>query len=61
LRTIGGNDAFISTFGLYYLPARFRGLEFSALVDNVWDSSFQEVPSVPAARRQFSIGATQRW
>lgn len=61
LRTIGGNDAFISTFGLYYLPARFRGLEFSALVDNVWDSSFQEVPSVPAARRQFSIGATLRW
>ncbi len=61
LRTIGGNDAFISTFGLYYLPARFRGLEFSALVDNVWDSRFQEVPSVPAARRQFSIGAALRW
>ena len=61
LRTIGGNDAFLSTFGFYYLPPRFHGLEFSALVDNVWDSSFEEVPSVPAARRQFSIGATLRW
>lgn len=61
LRTVGGDDAFISTFGLYYLPARFRGLEFSALVDNVWDSRFQEVPSVPAARRQFSVGAALRW
>jgi vitamin B12 transporter len=61
LRVIGGNEAFISTLGLYYLPPRGHGLEFSLLVDNLWDSDFQEVPAVPAARRQFSIGAAYRW
>jgi len=40
LRTVGGNDALNSAFGLYYLPPRFRGLELSLLVDNLWDSSF---------------------
>ena len=61
LRTVGGNEAFLSTTGLYYLPPRWRGVEFSALVDNLWDSSFQEVPAVPAARRQYSLGAAYRW
>lgn len=61
LRTVGGNAAFLSAFGLYYLPPAARGLEFSLLVNNVWDSSFQEVPAVPAARRQFSVGAAYRW
>jgi len=61
LRVTGGNDAFISALGLYYLPPKLRGLEFSLLVDNLWDSDFQEVPAVPAARRQFSVGATYRW
>jgi vitamin B12 transporter len=61
LRTLGGNEAVFSTFGFYYLPPRWRGVEFSALVDNVWDSDFQQVPAVPAARRQFSIGAAFRW
>ncbi len=61
LRVIGGNDAFLSTFGFYYLPPKLRGVEFSALVSNVWNSEFQEVPSVPAARRQYSLGAAWRW
>jgi vitamin B12 transporter len=61
LRVTGGNDAFLSAFGLYYLPPGVRGLEFSLLVDNLWDSSFQEVPAVPAARRQFAVGAAYRW
>ncbi|MDB6165631.1 MAG: TonB dependent receptor [Lacunisphaera sp.] len=61
LRTIGGNNAFLSAVGLYYLPSRVRGLEFSLLVDNLWDSDFQQVPAVPAARRQFSVGAAYRW
>jgi hypothetical protein len=61
LRTVGGNDAFISTLGLYYLPPRVRGLEFSVLIDNFWDSDFQEVPAVPAPRRQFSAGVAYRW
>jgi len=61
LRVIGGNNAVLSSFGFYYLPPRWRGVEFSLLMDNVWDSSFQEIPAVPAARRQVSIGAAWRW
>ncbi len=61
LRTVGGNEAFVTSAGLYYLPPRVRGLEISLLVDNLWDSDFQEVPSVPAARRQVSSGVAYRW
>lgn len=61
LRVIGGDNAFVSTVGVYYLPPRMRGLELSLLVDNLGDSAYQEVPAVPAARRQFSVGAACRW
>lgn len=61
LRTVGGDEAFLTSVGLYYLPPKIRGLELSARMDNVWDDDFQEVPAVPAARRQFSMGAAYRW
>jgi len=61
LRVVGGDQAWGAAMGLYYLPPRLRGVEFSALVDNLWDSDFQQVPGVPAARRQFSLGAAYRW
>jgi outer membrane receptor protein involved in Fe transport len=61
LRVVGGNAAFLSSVGLYYLTPWRRGLEFSLLVDNIWNSVYQEVPAVPASRRQFSVGATYRW
>ncbi len=61
LRTIGGNEALLSALGLYYLPATINGLELSVRIDNAWDSDYQEVPAVPAARRQFSVGAAWHW
>ena len=61
LRTVGGNEALLSGLGLYYLPPRWRGLELSFRVDNLWDSDFQDVPSVPAGRRQWIAGATYHW
>jgi hypothetical protein len=61
LRVAGGDRAFLTSAGLYYLPPRLRGLELSVMVDNLWNDDFQEVPAVPAARRQFSAGATYRW
>ena len=61
LRTIGGNEALLSALGLYYLPAAISGLELSVRIDNAWDSDYQEVPAVPAARRQFSVGAAWHW
>ena len=61
LRVIGGDSAVTSSLGLGYRPRRWQGVEFSAMADNVWDSRFQEVPAVPAARRQISIGASYAW
>lgn len=61
LRTIGGDRAWLTGAGLYYTPRQWRGLELSVRVDNAWDSDFQEVPAVPAGRRQYVFGAAYRW
>jgi outer membrane cobalamin receptor len=61
LRTQGGNDALESSLGLSWHPAGERNLEITLQVDNLWNSAFQSVPSVPASRRQLSFGATYGW
>lgn len=61
LRTQGGNDAIVSSLGLYWNPLAGRRFELSLLVDNLWDSAYQSVPGVPASRRQISVGATYGW
>jgi hypothetical protein len=61
LRTAGGNDALVSSLGLSYRPAAWRGWELAAQVDNAGNSAFQAVPGVPASRRQASLGATYAW
>ncbi len=61
LRVIGGDRAVLSSLGLFYRPPRLAGLEFSLQVDNLWDSDFQQVPAVPAARRETSAGMAYRW
>lgn len=61
IRRIGGDNALISSLGLHYLPPSLKGWEFSVLVDNLWDSDFQELPAVPAAPRQVSGSITLRW
>ncbi len=61
LRTLGGNDATLSTLALTFRPGVAGGLEVSASVDNLWQSDFQDVPGVPAAPRQASVGASVRW
>lgn len=61
LRTTGGDEALLSSLGLFYLPPRWRGWEFSLLTDNLWNSRFQEVPAVPAGRRTVTVGVTRRW
>ena len=61
LRTQGGNDAVTSSLGIGWRPAAVRRLEVYAQVDNLWNSAFQAVPGVPAARRQLSFGTTYGW
>ena len=61
LRTAGGDSAVLSTLSAAYDPARWPGLEFTVSVENVWNSGFQEIPSVPAAPRQEAIGVSYAW
>ena len=61
LRTAGGDEAFLSSLGVYFTPPAFPRWELSLLVDNLWQSDFQEVPAVPAARRQAAVGLTRTW
>jgi vitamin B12 transporter len=61
LRTTGGDDAWLSSVGLHYLPPAVPSLELSLLVDNLWNEEFQEVPAVPSGRRQFAAGLAWRW
>jgi hypothetical protein len=61
LRTIGGDQAVLSSLGLFFRPPGVRNLDFHLQVDNLWGSAFQEVPAVPAARREVSAGVTCRW
>jgi len=61
LRTEGGNQAIISSLGFFYRPPIWRNIDFHFQVDNLWNSAFQQVPAVPASRRETSAGVTYRW
>ncbi|MDX2186768.1 MAG: TonB-dependent receptor [Opitutaceae bacterium] len=54
-------DAFLSSVGLYYAPPAVKGLRLAAEVENLWNDEFEEVPAVPAARRQASLGVSYSW
>ncbi len=61
LRTLGGDEAVLSSAALAWRPCAWRGVELFVQVDNLWDSDFQEVPAVPAARRQAALGVNYMW
>jgi vitamin B12 transporter len=61
LRTTGGDGAYLMAAGIYWMSGTIGGLEISVRLDNVWNDDFQEVPAVPAARRQWSAGLTWHW
>jgi hypothetical protein len=61
LRTAGGDEAFLSSIGLFYSLPNWPEMEIGLLVDNLWDDDFQEIPAVPAAGRQVSASVSYRW
>ena len=61
LRSVGGDEALNTAVGIAFRPPAIRGLEASLHVDNLWSSNFQDVPAVPAARRQISAGVGYTW
>lgn len=56
-----GDEAFISSIALYWYPQIGYDLEIIFAVDNLFNSNFEEIPSVPASRRQLSLAATYHW
>ena len=61
LRSAGGDKALTSAFAIVWRPKMWRGVELSLSADNLWDSDFQEVPSVPSARRQVTLSVAYGW
>jgi hypothetical protein len=51
----------ISSLGVFYRPLRMPRLAISVQADNLWNSAFQAVPAVPAARREISTSIACRW
>lgn len=55
------DEPLLSSLGLYYAVPRVKGLTLSAQVDNLWNTYYEEVPLVPGARREWSLGARYAW
>lgn len=51
----------ISSAGIFYSVAAVRGLRLSCEVENLWNSDYEEVPAVPAPKRQVDFGANYSW
>jgi hypothetical protein len=61
LRGANNNKALTSAVSLSYRPPALRQLGFSLQVDNLWNTDFEEVPAVPAARRQVTAAVEYVW
>lgn len=61
LRTPGGNESLATAVGVLFRPPGGRNFEVSLRADNLWNERFQEVPAVPAAPRQLSMGVGATW
>jgi outer membrane cobalamin receptor len=61
LRNPNENKALTSAVSLSYRPHAWPQLGFSLQVDNLWNTDFEEVPAVPAARRQVTAGVEYVW
>ncbi|MDP3070427.1 MAG: TonB-dependent receptor [Opitutaceae bacterium] len=61
LRTVGGRRAVASSLALAFRPKIWPGAEFAVQADNLWNEAFQDVPAVPAARRQLSATISHAW
>ncbi|MDF9832381.1 vitamin B12 transporter [Ereboglobus sp. PH5-5] len=57
------DDALLTSAGVFFAPsiAGWRGLRFFTQATNVWNCGFEEVPAVPAARRQWCAGVMCSW
>lgn len=57
----GPDESALAALALAWRPQAVPGIELTVMVENLWDSRFEEVPAVPAAPRQYAVGAVWRW
>jgi hypothetical protein len=60
LRRASSRDAFLTAASVAYSPATWNGVTVSLQAENLWNDDFEEVPAVPAGRRQVVLGVTYR-
>ena len=56
-----GDHALLSYLSLIYKPLQETPWDLRVSVDNLWDEDFEEIPAVPASRRQFAVQSTYSW
>lgn len=54
----GSDTALFSYLTLTYSPAQIPDLQVVFAADNVWNTSFEEIPGTPGRAKQFSVTAT---
>jgi outer membrane receptor protein involved in Fe transport len=57
----GPDESALAALALVWRPKPLPGIEITAMIENLWDSRFEEVPAVPAAPRQYALGVAWRW
>ena len=57
----GDDSTYLASLSLSWNAESLRGLNITAVVDNLTDSDFQPFPGTPAAGRQYSISASYGW
>lgn len=60
LRRASSRDAFLTAASVAYSPATWSGVTVSLQAENLWNDDFEEVPAVPAGRRQIVLGVSYR-
>ncbi|MBM3872823.1 MAG: TonB-dependent receptor [Verrucomicrobia bacterium] len=60
LRRSARRNAFLSSGSVSFTPPAFRDFSFALQAENLWNDAFEEVPAVPAARRQVVFSVTYR-
>jgi len=56
-----GDRAVLSSLGLHWIPESRPEFDVALVVDNLWNSGFEEIPAVLAPGRQVSGGVTWRF
>ena len=56
-----GNEAILTYLSLVYQPLENVAWDLRLSVDNLWDDDFEDIPAVPASRRQFAMQTTYAW